>query len=74
MLYYHILFISIFRIKILNYKYVVIYKEFSVAHDSFARMTTDAEAGLSITYNAFDLSETVSMGNDAYRWRMLIYE
>lgn len=33
------------------------------AHDSFARMTTDAEAGLSITYNAFDLPETVSMGN-----------
>ena len=46
----------------------------SFAHDSFARMTTDAESGLSITYNAFDLSETVSMGNDAYRWRMLIYE
>ena len=35
----------------------------SFAHDSFARMTTDAEAGLSITYNAFDLPETVSMGN-----------
>ena len=35
----------------------------SFAHDSFARMTTDAEAGLSITYNALDLPETVSMGN-----------
>ena len=35
----------------------------SFAHDSFARMTTDAEAGLSITYSAFDLPETVSMGN-----------
>lgn len=35
----------------------------SFAHDSFARMTTDAESGLSITYNALDLPETVSMGN-----------
>ncbi len=35
----------------------------SFAHDSFARMTTDAEAGLSITYNAFDLPETISSGN-----------
>ena len=35
----------------------------SFAHDSFARMTTDAEAGLSITYNAFNLTETISSGN-----------
>ncbi len=35
----------------------------SFAHDSFARMTTDAEAGLTITYNAFDLPETISSGN-----------
>jgi len=36
----------------------------SFAHDSFARMTTDAESGLSITYNAFDLPETISSGNN----------
>ena len=35
----------------------------SFSDDSFARMTTDAEAGLSITYNAVNLPETVSMGN-----------
>ena len=34
----------------------------SFAHDSFARMTTDAEAGLSITYNPFDLPEQLSQG------------
>ena len=34
----------------------------SFAHDSFARMTTDAEAGLSITYNALDLPERISQG------------
>ena len=35
----------------------------SFAHDSFARMTTDAEAGLSIAYNAFNQPETISSGN-----------
>ncbi|MBQ8070261.1 MAG: hypothetical protein IJ202_05385, partial [Bacteroidales bacterium] len=34
----------------------------SFAHDSFARMTTDAGAGLSITYNALDLPERISQG------------
>lgn len=34
----------------------------SFAHDSFARMTTDAGAGLSIAYNAFDLPERISQG------------
>ncbi len=34
----------------------------SFAHDSFARMTTDAEAGLAITYNVFDLPEQLSQG------------
>ena len=34
----------------------------SFAHDSFARMTADAEAGLSVTYNAFDLPERISQG------------
>ncbi|MBR6414537.1 MAG: hypothetical protein IKS22_00330 [Bacteroidales bacterium] len=34
----------------------------SFAHDSFARMTDDAEAGLSVTYNAFDLPEMISQG------------
>jgi hypothetical protein len=32
------------------------------AHDAFARMTTDALAGLSIAYNAFDLPERISAG------------
>ena len=34
----------------------------SPAHDSFARMTTDAEAGLTITYNVPDLPERISQG------------
>ena len=32
------------------------------AHDAFARMTTDAESGLSIAYNALDLPESISQG------------
>ena len=34
----------------------------SFAHDSFARMTTDAEAGLTIAYNVLDLPERISQG------------
>lgn len=35
----------------------------SFAHDSFARMTEDGEAGLSVTYNVFDLPENISRGD-----------
>ena len=34
----------------------------SFAHDSFARMTTDAEAGLTTAYNVLDLPERISQG------------